>query len=228
MSSDIRNVSLEVNDRLKRLILPEDDEDEATDLATGEGTSLTKTSQSSPRLSPKLDATTASSSATASTGHSSPRLSPKSAATSHSASASTETSTASSKNGLSSSRLPSELHPSSSVELSGTGGINRKISIREPPKLHLLAVLGVLIPHTKYTLQETRLETLQWLMWLHRQLPKRVGKPLSILPSCEVTVCAMLCTQVYRQAEKLFPALLEMVTDLSDRVSMITTRGFYC
>ena len=204
MSSDIRNVSLEVNDRLKRLILPEDDEDEATDLATGEGTSLTKTSQSSPRLSPKLDAA------------------------SHSASASTETSTASSKNGLPSSRLPSELHPSSSVELSGTGGINRKISIREPPKLHLLAVLGVLIPHTKYTLQETRLETLQWLMWLHRQLPKRVGKPLSILPSCEVTVCAMLCTQVYRQAEKLFPALLEMVTDLSDRVSMITTCGFHC
>ena len=197
-------MSLEVNDRLKKLILPEDDEDEATDLATGEGTSLTKTSQSSPRLSPKLDAA------------------------SHSASASTETSTASSKNGLPSSRSPSELHPSSSVELSGTGGINRKISIREPPKLHLLAVLGVLIPHTKYTLQETRLETLQWLMWLHRQLPKRVGKPLSILPSCEVTVCAMLCTQVYRQAEKLFPALLEMVTDLSDRVSMITTCGFHC
>ena len=43
------------------------------------------------------------------------------------------------------------------------------------PRLHLLAVLGVLIPHMKFTLPETRMETLRWLMWLHQQLPKRVG-----------------------------------------------------
>ena len=157
-------MSLEVNDRLKKLILPEDDEDETTDLATGEGTSLTKTS---PWLSPKMAAT---SSATAS----------------GSATVSTETSTTSSKNGssngLSSPQPPPELPPPS-VELTETGGASRKVSVREPPKVHLLAVLGVLITHTKYTLQETRLETLRWLMWLHQQLPKRVGKPLFIPPS---------------------------------------------
>ena len=43
------------------------------------------------------------------------------------------------------------------------------------PRLHLLAVLGVLIPHMKFTLPETRMETLRWLLWLHQQLPKRVG-----------------------------------------------------
>ena len=46
---------------------------------------------------------------------------------------------------------------------------------QKEPRLHLLAVLGVLIPHMKYTLPETRMETLRWLMWLHQQLPKRVS-----------------------------------------------------
>ena len=46
----------------------------------------------------------------------------------------------------------------------------------ETPKLRLLSVLGVLIPHMKYTQQETRMESLRWLMWLHQQLPKRVRK----------------------------------------------------
>ena len=45
----------------------------------------------------------------------------------------------------------------------------------ESPKLHLLSVLGVLIPHTKYSQQESRMESLRWLMWLHQQLPKRVS-----------------------------------------------------
>lgn len=45
--------------------------------------------------------------------------------------------------------------------------------LREP-RLHLLAVLGVLVPHMKFTLPETRIETLRWVMWLHQQLPKRV------------------------------------------------------
>lgn len=67
---------------------------------------------------------------------------------------------------------------------------------KQPPRLHLLSVLGVLIPHTKFTQQETRLETLRWIMWLHQQLPRRV----------------------YRQASRLFPALLEMLTDQGDKV----------
>ena len=48
------------------------------------------------------------------------------------------------------------------------------------PRLHLLAVLGVLIPHMKFTLPETRMETLRWLMWLHQQLPKRVRRSLGV------------------------------------------------
>lgn len=50
------------------------------------------------------------------------------------------------------------------------------ILLPESPKLHLLSVLGVLIPHTKYSQQESRMESLRWLMWLHQQLPKRVSE----------------------------------------------------
>ena len=47
-------------------------------------------------------------------------------------------------------------------------------SSQEPIRLYLLPVIGVLLAHTKFTAQETRLETLQWLLWLHKRLPKRV------------------------------------------------------
>ena len=40
--------------------------------------------------------------------------------------------------------------------------------------LPLLNVLAVLIGHMKFTGIETRLETLRWLLWLHKKLPKRV------------------------------------------------------
>ena len=58
------------------------------------------------------------------------------------------------------------------------------------PRLHLLAVLGVLIPHMKYTLPETRMETLRWLMWLHQQLPKRVRECMYVY------VCVCDCEYV--------------------------------
>ena len=41
-------------------------------------------------------------------------------------------------------------------------------------KFSLLTVLGVLMPHMSFTEQETKLETLRWLLWLHDKLPKRV------------------------------------------------------
>ena len=56
----------------------------------------------------------------------------------------------------------------------GRGGSRGEEAASEP-QFHLLAVLGVLIPHMRYTLPETRMETLRWLMWLHQQLPKRVS-----------------------------------------------------
>ena len=42
-------------------------------------------------------------------------------------------------------------------------------------QIQLLAVVGVLLRHMKYTQIETRMETLRWLLWLHQQLPKRVS-----------------------------------------------------
>ena len=47
-------------------------------------------------------------------------------------------------------------------------------SSQEPIRLNLLSVIAVLVAHTKFTAQETRLETLRWLLWLHSRLPKRV------------------------------------------------------
>jgi vacuole morphology and inheritance protein 14 len=83
-------------------------------------------------------------------------------------------------------------------EASGTAGSSK--TTEDPNQFSLLTVLGVLVPHMRFTEQETRLETLRWLLWLHQQLPKRI----------------------YRQAGKLFPPLLEMLTDISDRVLNLT------
>lgn len=49
------------------------------------------------------------------------------------------------------------------------------VLIHEPSRLSLLTVLGVLLPHMKFTAKETRLETLRWVLWLHNKLPTRVG-----------------------------------------------------
>lgn len=165
MPPDIRDVALVVNDRLKKLILPEDDEDQIMDTVaslTVEGgfqTSGAKLGQSSPKLSPKSAAVSTS--------------------TGSSATTSTEANAVSSKTGQSSPKS-GRSSPTNTLEPppsgpSSTGSSSHKVSsTQEPPKLHLLGVLGVLISHMKFTLQETRTETLRWLMWLHQQLPKRV------------------------------------------------------
>ena len=163
---DIRDVALVVNDRLKKLILPEDDEDQTMDTVaslTVEGgfqTSGAKLGQSSPKLSPK------SAVVSTSTGSSSTTSTEANAVSS-------KTGQSSPKSGRSSPTTTLEPPPSGP---SGMGSSSHKLvsSIQEPPKLHLLGVLGVLISHMKFTLQETRTETLRWLMWLHQQLPKRV------------------------------------------------------
>ena len=151
-----------VNDRLKKLILPEDDEDQITDaipILFVEGSSKTSGTRS---------------------GRTSPKLSPKSAAvstsTGSSATTSTEANATSSKPGQSSGHSsPTTTLEPPPLEPSGTADSSRKVSpTQDPPKLNLLGVLGVLISHMKFTLQETRTETLRWVMWLHQQLPKRV------------------------------------------------------
>eukprot|EP00731_Ephydatia_muelleri_P026917 Em0018g1017a len=86
--------------------------------------------------------------------------------------------------------------PKSGHEDEGEGAhqASSTIALKEPPKLHLLPVLAVLLNKTGQ--QETRLESLRWLLWLHQQIPKRI----------------------YNQAGKLFLPLLEMLTDPSDKV----------
>ena len=76
----------------------------------------------------------------------------------------------------------SQLSPKTGQSSPKTGqkelGVPTVVAIVSPeaPKLHLLSVLGVLIHHMKYTQQETRMESLRWLLWLHQQLPKRVSR----------------------------------------------------
>ena len=186
LTIDIRDVAFEVNDRLKNLIQPEDDDDITTDTedrvqgvntprfttrkaespSAGAG-SLAKTSPKlAPKLSPKVAAKMpkpVQSSATVA-GVASSSNPTSNAATD---AASGQTSQLSPKTGQSSPKTGQKEAnvPTSKVIL---------IVSTETPKLRLLSVLGVLIPHMKYTQQETRMESLRWLMWLHQQLPKRV------------------------------------------------------
>ena len=201
---DIRDVAFDVNDRLKNLILPEDDNDVTTDVedraqgftgprlssqtrrkADGTGTTAeqggggasgvggqpqTTSSKSSPKLapkhSPKVAAKVAKPVSPANTAGA------PTSTTSATDAASGQTSQLSPKTGQSSPKTGQKEEGSSS-----SNDIASTILILSPesPKLHLLSVLGVLIPHTKYSLQESRMESLRWLMWLHQQLPKRVS-----------------------------------------------------
>ena len=68
-------------------------------------------------------------------------------------------------------------------------------STQEPIRLYLLPVIGVLLAHTKFTAQETRLETLHWLLWLHKGLPKRVC--LVVTLSTYLSVCFFISLSVY-------------------------------
>ncbi len=197
---DIRDIAHQVNDRLKKLILPEDDEDTVTDAAdqSRESTPLLgrkaiptgQAGQTGPlgaspqrvpagpggKVSHKLGTVRTSSpnppplpitngpvtsQTTSETGQTRDTSSPTVAATQ--------------------TPQPQESVPShSGATESSDGGAGAEEVSKLPtkqtvPKLHLLTVVGVLIRHMKYTQQETRMETLRWVIWLHEQLPKRVG-----------------------------------------------------
>ena len=64
--------------------------------------------------------------------------------------------------------------PTVNVNVEEGGGEGEETLVEEQLKLHLLSVLAVLIPHMKFPHQDTRKESLRWLMWLHQQLPQRV------------------------------------------------------
>ena len=80
-------------------------------------------------------------------------------------------------------------------------------STQEPIRLYLLPVIGVLLAHTKFTAQETRLETLHWLLRLHMSLPKRVCIFVTYLLVCLIlylSVCLSICLSVCLSALCVF------------------------
>lgn len=137
MASGIREVALGVNERLKKLIIPEDDRDSLTDeqdqLKEVPATPMTATPMTATPMRVPLAA------AKPQPANMSPRITPK-----------------------------------ASQEEEGDGTNQAaSLALKEPPKLHLLPVLAVLLNKTSQ--QETRLESLRWLQWLHQQIPKRVS-----------------------------------------------------
>ena len=157
--ADIRDVAFEVNDRLKKLILSEDDNDETTDT---EDKSAFPTPRTTPRTTPQ----------------SSPLIQRKDrmAPSTQTGGKQQQQQTSTTKTTTGSSEKTDHIISVKAPEGQESNALKIKPQFpKEPPKLRLLPVLGVLIDHMKFTHEETRMETLRWLMWLHQQLPKRVS-----------------------------------------------------
>ena len=202
---------MSVNDRLKKLIQSQDDEDYETDRNAGTSTAVTDSPNLSsqrrsaatfvPSSNPQSQPTAGHTSNTAFHSTSTPPSLSAMGITGREAhevasSGKTATKQGSPKTGrttgqpntrpVNQSQQNTAGKPESGVgsgtqgeEGGGEGEIRGKGGEEARPvehRFHLLAVLGVLIPHMKYTLPETRMETLRWLMWLHQQLPKRVSE----------------------------------------------------
>ena len=203
--TDIRDVAVSVNERLKKLITPEDDEDFLTDqTASTTADTLHTPSQRRGGVPPPTTTITPSPNSQQSqvtsgqAGSTAPLTTsipaPLSSSPSHTSQTTAPETPDTSKQtespklgrpiGKQGGQSPSMSRKSDTdqegvVGREKAGEGNGEEGGGGPqlpePRLHLLAVLGVLIPHMKFTLPETRMETLRWLMWLHQQLPKRVG-----------------------------------------------------
>ena len=71
--------------------------------------------------------------------------------------------------------------------------------------LIMVAVLEVLLKHMDHRAQDTRIETLHWLLWLHQQVPRRT----------------------YRLADKFFPSLMNLLSDNSDKVCVVYMSAYH-
>lgn len=178
---DIRDVAFEVNDRLKTLILPADDKDETTDLEDKSAVPTPRTTpRTTPQSSPQIQRKDKMVQPTQAGGKQQQQQQQPS---------STKTLAVKQATEQSSSPLPTYSATTDQTTSPKTGqGItesqgtsdsentkSKLLVFKEIPKLRLLPVLGVLIDHMKFTHEETRMETLRWMMWLHQQLPKRVS-----------------------------------------------------
>ena len=78
----------------------------------------------------------------------------------------------------------------------GENDVNTTVATLDTSPLNVVAVLEVLLNNMDHRAQDTRIETLQWLLWLHQQVPRRT----------------------YLLADKLFPSLINLLSDNSDKV----------
>ncbi|XP_064393704.1 protein VAC14 homolog isoform X2 [Halichondria panicea] len=189
--SHIKRVAFEVNDRLKKLLQAEDDEDTSTDEeAKCSNTPMEPRSQ---KISPPQPPTSQAMMAKLT-----PQMSPKHTARTTVAAQSDSKNSPSGSNTSSPKLSPKSAHtsPNESPEKIWVSPPSPPKDASTSPTFHLLPVLGVLINHMQNTRHETRMETLRWIMWLQQSIPKRI----------------------YLQAGKLFPALLGMLTDQYDKV----------
>lgn len=97
-------------------------------------------------------------------------------------------------------------HGNQNSDDTGSSDHEKKDVKDDSPPLNMVAVLEVLLKHTNHRAQDTRIETLNWLLWLHQQVPKRT----------------------YLLADKLFPSLMNLLSDNSDKASMCIVFVFLC
>ena len=90
-------------------------------------------------------------------------------------------------------------HGNKSSNATGNDKKKKDDTIVDTSALNMVAVLEVLLTHMDHRAQDTRIETLQWLLWLHQQVPRRT----------------------YRLADKLFPSLMNLLSDNSDKVCVL-------
>lgn len=73
---------------------------------------------------------------------------------------------------------------------------NKKDATADTSPLNMVSVLEVVLVHMNHKAQDTRIEALHWLLWLHLKVPRRM----------------------YLLANKLFPSLMNLLMDNSDKV----------
>ena len=87
-------------------------------------------------------------------------------------------------------------HGNQSGDAAENGNHDDSSTTVDTSPLNMVAVLEVLLMHMNHRAQDTRIEALTWLLWLHKQVPRRT----------------------YLLADKLFPSLMNLLSDNSDKV----------
>lgn len=90
-------------------------------------------------------------------------------------------------------------HGNRSNDVTGNDNDEKRDNPVDTSPLNMVAVLEVLLIHMDHKAQDTRIEALHWLLWLHQQVPRRT--------------CLLV--------DKLFPSLMNLLMDNSDKVKIV-------